>query len=227
MTLSINIADAAFTNFVAEVLPHYELANLFLLLGGDTAKSTNNYVGTRQAAAVIAAPVYSANSCTLSEANGFEGAMTDSGSPFTNIIVATLATGSVGYCGNWLQSGGPAKQANVLNRNSGNLSLAVDSNNRGSVPMGSGGFRFMAGVHDGATAKVHLGNNGALSTVSAAYAGGLANKAKFRAGGIGFGVGAFEAAAVLSFSAALSDQQVADVYGYLRRLLDARGISVG
>lgn len=226
MTFSIKIAGANFSNYVAEALPHAEFSNLFLLLGGDAAKSTRNYAGVQQTASVIGAPVYSVGSCTLSEANGFEGAMLDSGSPFTNMIISAVASSNVGYCGNWLQSGGAAKQANALSRNASNLSLAVDSNNRATVAMVGTGFRFMAGVHDGVTAKAYVGNNGGLSTASAAYVGGLANKAKFRAGATGYGAGTFEAAAALSFSAALSDQQVADVYGYLRRLLADRGVKV-
>lgn len=226
MTFSINIADANFTSYVAEVLPYASLASLFLLLGGDETKSSLNYVGTKQVATVVATPIYAENYCTLSGVNGFEAPMAISGSPFTNIIVTQQATGNVGYCGNWLQSGGAAAQANALNRSNNNVAQAVDSNNRINTPMGALGFQFVAGSHDGATAKIYLGDRGVLTSASSAYVGGFTNKAKFRVGATGFGSGTFAAAAVLRFDSVLSEDQILRIYGYLKRLLSSRGIAV-
>lgn len=227
MTLSISISDASFSNFVAEVLPHYELANMFLLLGGDAAKSTINYIGTG-AAAVVASPIYGENFCTLSEINGFESPLVSSGSPFTHIIVATQAVANIGYCGNWLQSGGNAAQVNVLSKNANTMAVAVDSNIRASIStVGNGsGYKFMAGSHDGNIVKSYVGAGGVAVPVSSAYVGGSANKAKFRAGATGYGSSVFDAAAVLTFKTALTDQQVTNVYGYLQRLLLTRGVAV-
>lgn len=222
MTFSIKIEDATFTKYVTKAMPYSDLASLFLLLGNDAASSSKNYVGTRNPATVVGTPSYNTGYCSLSSVNGFESDAIESGSPFTHIIVATQATANIGYCGNWTTG----NSANLLNRSTSNLNLAVDGNFRVNTPMGSNGFQLLAGTHDGSTATVYLGSNGSLSKASTPYVGGTVTKSKFRAGANNYGTGTFNAAAVLTFSSALTEAQIAEVYAYLKSLLSSRGISV-
>lgn len=223
MSLSIKIADATFTKFIAQTPPYLELAKLFLLLGGDQASSVKNYAGTKLPATVVGTPTYSTGFASLaSDAIGFESADVASGSPFTHILVATVLSSPAGYCGNWT---GGANTRNLLNRNVNDLNLAIDGNLRVSTPMSGAGFHFIAGSHDGSTAKVYKGNAGVLTSASAAYSGGSATS-KFRVGASAFSTGNFNAAAVMTFGSVLSEAQITEIYAYLTTLLATRGISV-
>lgn len=227
MTFSTKITDANFTKYVTALPPHLELAQMFLLLGTDAASSRKNYAGAKQDATVVGTPTYGTGFATLSAlANGFEAPMAGSKSPFTHIaVVKPFAFANSGYCGNWVQTAGVA---NLLNKASSTLlKLAVDGNQRVEVAMAGAGFQFIAGSHDLTTAKVYCAANGVLNSGSLAFSGNTATAAKFRIGANGYGSeGNFDAAAVMTFNTALTDQQVADIYGYLKTLLSLRGISV-
>lgn len=224
MTFSVKIAGATFTKYAAQVIPHYALLKMFLLLGTSDALSKRNYVGSKADATVMGTPSYATGYATLSTgANGFEAPMSAGKTPFTHMaVVELLSTTSGGYCGQWQG----ANTANLLYRNADNLNLAVESNPRAVVALSAANFNFIAGSHDGATANVYVGSGGTLTKVSAAYAGTTDKSSKFRIGNNGYGSGTFKAAAVMTAEAVLSDAEILDEYTYLRQLLATRGVTV-
>lgn len=223
MTFSIKVSDASFSNFAAEVPPHIELAQMLCIFGGTEAASLRNYAGTRAAATKVGTPTYSAGYATVSgTANGFEAPMAAGKSPFTHILVTSLLATSNGYCGNWVTG----TTANLLTQNSGDVNLAVDSNLRVGTPMSGAGFHFIAGSHNGTTANVYHGSGGVNTKASVSYTGGAVTTGKFRVGASGFGTSAFNVAAVMTFNSYLSDAYILDIYGYMTRMLAARGVTV-
>lgn len=224
MTFSVKISGATFTKYAAQVVPHYDLLKMFLLLGTSDALSKRNFVGAKADATVMGTPSYATGYATLSTgANGFEGPMAAGDTPFTHMaVVELMSTASGSYCGQWEGS----NTANLLYRNSGNLNLAVESSPRAVVAMSAAGFNFIAGSHDGTTANVYVGSAGSLTKVSATYSGTTLKSSKFRIGNNGYGSGTFKAAAVMTAEAALSDAQILAEYAYLKILLATRGVTV-
>jgi hypothetical protein len=224
MSVSIRIAGAAFTKYVA-VGPPFALddAKSYFLLGGDEAASKSNLVGNKLPATVIGAPTYASNYATLSQVNGFESADAASNSPFTHIYVGEYISGFATYCGDWDQA---TNNANLLYRNSDNtVTCAVSGSPKASLAEDSVGFRLRAASYDGATAKVYSGDSGVLTSASASSTL-TASPQKFRIGGHGFSTGVHRAAAAITFDRVLTDSEITDIYDYLTGILAARGITI-
>jgi len=228
MAFSTKISDVTFSKFVAEVPPHLDRAQLFQLLGGNEALSARNWAGTKTPSIVIGAPGYAAGYCTLSEANGFEAALPAGREPFTHIAVTTLNSGGSGYMGQWVSEGGAVNGVNLMLRSSGNLALAVDNNLRATLAMGDNGFQFIAGSYDrvSTTAALYKGSAGALAKATGPHNSVGSALAKFRVGASLQSVGQMSVAAVMTFNSALTEAEILDIYGYLRRLLPRRGVTV-
>ncbi len=224
MTHSVKLLDASFSKYVASLPPYFELAKMFLLLGGDAATSKKNYAGLKADATVIGTPVFGVGYATLNaDTNGFEAPMLAGKSPFTHVAIVTKASANIGYCGNWTTG----NAANMLNRVNETMAIAVDGNQRANVPMTATGFQFIAGSHDGTTATAHIGSGGTLTSASAAFSGGNTTSSKFRLGANQYSTGgSFNAAAVMTFDSVLTASQLTEVYNYLRTLVAGRGVSV-
>lgn len=219
MTFALKINSATFTNYAAEAIPSYAKLDFFSLYGGSEAVSLRNHVGDKAAATAVGVATYGDNYATVTEAIGFESALAAVGSPFTHIVVTTVGSGGVGYCGRWATG-------STRNMLLGGPSLAIDGNVRASVAALAGaGFHLIAGSHDGTTANIYKGVSGALTSASAAYVGG-ASTAAFRVGAHGFSTGSANIAAAITANEVLSGAEILALYGYLTRLLAKRGITL-
>lgn len=222
MTLSIKISDASFTNIVGVGgLPSLTGALAFHLFGGNSADSLKNYAGARVAGTVVGAVTYSTGYVSLSDTIGIDSGIVGN-SPFTHIAICSLNSGTGIYCGHW--AGGVTR--NALGKNGTNLGLAVDSGYRANTPMSGAGFHFIAGSHNGTTAKVYRGAGGSLTTASGSYTGGTGATASFRTGANGLASGTFNCAAVLTFNTVLTEVEILAWYAYLTNLLATRSVTV-
>lgn len=222
MTLSIKVTGASFTNVVGvSGCPSLTEALAFHLFGGNSADSLKNYAGARAAGTAVGAVTYSTGYVSISDTIGIDSGIVGN-SPFTHIAVCTVNSGSAIYCGHW--AGGVTR--NALGKNGVNLGLAVDGGWRANTAMSGAGFHFIAGTHNGTTAKIYRGASGSLTTASGSHTGGTGSTASFRTGANGLASGTFNCAAVLTFNTVLTEVQLLEWYAYLTNLLATRSVTV-
>lgn len=209
-------------------------ARVFQLLGVDMLSSVKNWTG-RANTAVIGAPTYSANYAVIDETDGFESADPAANGHFTHLVVSTGNIGStvnLGLMGRW-QTGAAQDMVYFINNNS--VAVAVDGALRssrvipGTAPALKFVFRLMGGRYNGSTARALFSDAGAISFTDAAYVGGSATTAKLRIGATNFpgsGAAFMHMTAAISWNYALTDQEIEDVYTYLKGIITARGGSV-
>lgn len=226
MTTSLKSDAGAFTNNIVPAKPTaLASAEMFLLLGGTEALSTADRNGGT-AATVVGTPVYDDGFCTLNGSNGFQSAASAAGQPFTYAAVFSLAAtnDTVVYCGNWTAST-PRHALSSANA-SRDMRLGVDGGTRVTDSGIPDGMNFIAGSHDGSTARLYVGADGALTKTEAAFSGG-SQTSVFRAGGNGTGgTNAFNMAAVAYWQSQVSDADLLAVYEYLIAGLAMRGVTV-
>jgi len=202
-------------------LPSLTSALAFHLFGGNSTDSLKNYAGAKVAGTEVGAVTYSTGYVSLSDTIGIDSGIVGN-SPFTHIAICSLSSNSGLYCGHWASG----VTRNALGKNGTNLGLAVDGGYRANTPMSGAGFHFIAGSHNGTTAKVYRGAGGSLTTTSGSHTGGTGATASFRTGANGLASGTFNCAAVLTFNTVLTQAQILEWYVCLSTLLATRGVTV-
>jgi hypothetical protein len=223
------------TVFSESVLPSQpevvSRARVFQLLGVDMISSVKNWTHKTSTSA-IGAPIYASGYADLSGVNGFESADAASSGNFTHLIVSSGNIGStanLGLMGRW-QTGATQDMVYFFNNNS--VAAAVNGALRasviipGTIPELKFVNRLMGARYNGATARALYSDAGAIGFTDAAYVGGSPVAAKLRIGATNFptsGSAFMRMSAAISWNFAITDQEIQDVYDYLKALITARG----
>lgn len=207
-------------------------ARVFQLLGTDMLSSVKNWTGNANTAE-IGTPIYEDGYATISSSSGFESADPAGNGHFTYLVVSTGnigATVNLGLMGRW-QSGAAQDLLYFFNNNS--VAAGVDGALRvsrvipGTVPALKFVSRLMGARYDGATARALYSDAGVISFTDAAYVGGAATSAKLRIGAtnlpVSTGTSVADVTAAVGWDYAITDQEIEDVYTYLKGLIAARG----
>jgi hypothetical protein len=206
-------------------------ARVFQLLGTDMLSSVKNWTGNANTS-VVGSPVYSAGYAGLDGLDGFQSADPAGNGEFTYLAISTgnnVSTGNLGIMGRW-QSGSNQDLLYFFNNNS--VAVGIDGLLRssilipGTLPAAKLLFRLMGARYDGATARALLSDAGVITHSDAAYVGGASTSAPLRIGATNFpnsAGGNVDVAAAIGWNYALTDQEIEDVYTYLKGLITARG----
>lgn len=224
MTVAIQVAGASFSKFITKAPPLASDCQLLAMFGKDAASSLKNYLGAKAPLVEIGEPAYGAGFASVGGSVGFDSGIVSPSNSWTHCVVATVGAGNGLYIGNW-KAGDP--DAAIGRFNTKILPYISGSTRGAGVDYASAnGFNFMAASHDGVTANVHAGNNGALNSASTAFASAVITAPLQIGAHFGSGTTANNTAMSMSFSRALTAAEVGQVYAYMKYMCGQRGIAV-
>lgn len=230
MGITIKIPGATFAKFVDREVPSISLATGYWLFGTDSASSFTNLAPNAPAATptVTGTPVYGNGFVQLNPDNWFNSGITPTATAdYTYIVVSDFArTGAI--CGTWHSGISPhmihSFGAGVSHATAGGSSYAT-TNNRAA-----GAIHFAAVTRKSSGRATYLADavNGLVKTTAPDYVGGATNTFACAPGGFGNTADKTNTkyAACMLFPTALTDTQVADIYGYMKWKLAKRGVAV-
>lgn len=228
MGLAIKITGATFTNYVDREVPHLELATGYWLFGTDSASSFVNLAPNAPSATptVNGTPIYGAGFVQLNPDNWFNSGITPSAADdYTFIVVSDFARNGQ-ICGTW-HSG---TNAHMIHQGVGfGHATAGGSSYATSNSRVAGSIYFGAATRKSSGRASYLADaTGVVKTTSTDLAGGVTNTFACAPGGFGSPADKTQTkyAACMLFPTALTDAQVANIYGYLKWKLSKRGVSI-
>lgn len=237
MTVSIRIQGASFSKFGdidPSAAPYIKDARGFYLLGGNSTESLKNRVpgSAYPNASAIGTPIYGEGYArlTCAETNGISAGFNFNSQTHTHVVIAAKQ-GSANriLAGYWKQSIPNTEAAIGFGSGFNTLDSFLDSSARASVAFAPaiGQFAFMATTYDAVNSKAYAHNGSTLLSATAAYtAGAIDTTAPFLIGASGVGSGEFDAAAVMTFSRALSAAELGELYTYFKQLTAIRNINM-
>jgi hypothetical protein len=222
MPVSIRIADAAFTKYVATALPpYYASASGYFIAGVDLATTTFNRLPDKfTTGSAINSPTYQPTYVVTTAANGVNTGVS-TGDEYTWCGVVRATANSVLL--------GRSTAYGCIGFGTTSYYIMYAASSRGAHTASGAAWVFVAATNNGLSGGSGGGiigtGNGTWSSTAYSYDATAQPAANFNMGGLG-GTNGSDIAMSICYSTALSSVQIGDIYDWAKLTMAERGIAI-